>query len=430
MKARKEVNSRRCSLSNGIARKMPRKRVKKIPLFVAIMSVFSSAGKISAQGAAHNETAKSSLAQNETELTRLWSYGWDHYRNKRYAQAPEYFWKVAQLDTAHRFKQVYNYLGVAYFTLGKLDSAQLAYQKGVQVFPSDLDLRRNLAYVFAARDQIEDALATYEQIEQIAALNRNDLRRMVPLYQRAQREDEAVRTLERLSALEPEDETVRETLAGLYKARGEEHKALRSMEETVARHPDDRQALFALAQARFDRREYEIALPLLQRYCVRDSVDAYARTLVARAQRHLGKYREALASYDAALKLQPQQKKVWVEISGCLRALNEYAAARRAAQKALQIDAKFGEALLALGQVYEAGAEACAADKGRRDFNDKLVYRMAYEQYQRAREDLNTRAEAQQRMDSLLPLLPTKEDEFMNKNQERPQGDCYSWLNQ
>ena len=364
----------------------------------------------------------------ERELNKNWSFGWENYKNKQYADVSRYFWKVAELDTGRKFTKLYNYLGQSYFELGLPDSAQMVYEKGVEIFPEDAGLRRNLAYLFTARDQLDKAIEEYEKIQELGEVTEDDLRRLAPLYVRTNQNDKAIKAYEDLLAKVPNDQEALNTLSALYKATGEEGKMLENLEATLARNPNDSKTLFTLAKARFDRQEYDLAIKHLQDYRKLVPNDWFAVELMGNAQQNLGKYREAIVTYDEIVKANPDHKKVWVEMSHCHRELGDFSSARRAANRALQADAKYGEAFIAIGRAIETCADKCSNNKGKRDFNDKLVYKMAYNQYQQALQDLDSKAEARQRIEYLQPAIPTNEDYFMNKNQDKPQGECYTWL--
>jgi len=101
----------------------------------------------------------------------------------------------------------------------------------------------------------------------------------------------------------------------------------------------------------------------------------------------------------------------------------------RQIRKALAIDSKYGLAYLSRGIVYEASADKCVSKRGEKvTFDDKLVYKMAYDEYVKAKRDLEWKPDAERRMKYLETLIPTREDYFMHKNQKSPQSSCYEWI--
>jgi tetratricopeptide (TPR) repeat protein len=362
------------------------------------------------------------------ELNKNWSFGFENYKNKQYADVPRYFWKVVEMDTARKFPQVYGFLGQTFFELNQPDSAQVVYEKGIKIFPDDANLRRNLAYLLAAREQLDLALKEYETLLQQGAATEDDYRRMANLYVRTNQYEQAIKAYQEVLKLNPNDQEISNTLATLYKTTGNEEAALESMEKALAQNPNDTRIMFDLAQARFNRQEYEKAVELLERFSKQVPGDVFALELLGDAQDHLGRYREALKTYEQIIAAKPDNKKVLVKMSRCHRELGDFPTARRHGTRALAVDSKYGPAFIAIGKVYEVCADKCVAKKGKTDFDDKLVYKLAYEQYEKALQDLETRSEARQLLNFLEPSIPKTEDYFMNKGKTKAEGPCYAWI--
>jgi tetratricopeptide (TPR) repeat protein len=431
--------------------------------FFGIILIFLVAAAAPAQekngkkqkGAAPKPAVQDSFARAayEIELNRNWSFGFQHYRNRQYAEVPRYFWKVVAMDTAQKspgsadhggastppdttkpaapsraFPQVFDFLGQAYLQLNKPDSAQLVYALGAKTLPNDAGLRRNLAQLLAARSQLDLALAEYERIIALGAATEDDYRRLANLHVRANHYDQAIAACEKILALNPNDAEIRQTLSALYKAAGREDAALESMEMALAKNPNDPRIIFDLAQAHFNRQQYEKVIDLLPRFNKLVPNDRFALELLGDAQVRLSDYRGALKTYEQIVAAKPDDKKVLVKIADCHRELGDFPAARRFANKALVADGKYGAAYMALGQVYEACADKCAAPKSKTEYDDKLVYELAYFQYEKALQDLETRTAARQRLKFLEAAIPNKADRFMNKGKTKAAGPCYQWI--
>ncbi|MDZ7288867.1 MAG: tetratricopeptide repeat protein [candidate division KSB1 bacterium] len=384
----------------------------------------------------------------EVELDKNWSFGFQHYRSKQYTEVPRYFWRVIEMDTiavsptatgkagvsavtranCRKFPQVFDFLGQTYLQLNKPDSAELVYALGVRTFPHAANLRHHLAALLEARAQFDSALAQYERIITLGAATEDDYRRLVNLYIHAKQYDQAIAACEKILVLSPNDTETRNTLSTLYKATAREDAVIDNMEKALAQNPNDARIMYELAQARFNRQEYEKVVELLPRFVKLVSNDFFALELFADAQARLGRHREALQTYAQIIAARPEAKNVLVKMSDCHRALGEFPAARRFANKALAIDSQCGAAYLALGQVYQTCADQCVAQKGKIEYDDKLVYELAYFQYERALQDSTTRNESRQRLNSLAASIPQKEDRFRNKGKDKATGSCYQWI--
>ena len=375
-----------------------------------------------------NQAAQMDSAQYQMELLKSWSFGWENYKNKQYKEVARYFWKVIEMDTTGRFKRVYRYLGQTYFELGIPDSAQYAYELGIKAQPDDDSIRRNLAYLYAAREQHDKAIAEYEIIREQGAASEDDLSRLANLYLRTQENSKAIATYEEILKINPENEEARNTISQLYHMSGDVEKMIESMEQSLLQNPNDTQTLFSLARTRYDRQEYEKAIEALERYEKLNPTDLQALELKANAQMSVGRYNDAIATYKGIVEHNDKDKRNMVNIGTCYRELKQYSSARSWASRALAVDSDYGFARMLLGRAYESAADDCSAQKGKADFSDKLVYEKAYQQYGLAQKDPETRSDAKQRIQYLETSRPTNEDYFMNKSQKEPEGQCYSWL--
>jgi tetratricopeptide (TPR) repeat protein len=374
------------------------------------------------------------VAAGENELDKKWELGFQHYRNRQYAAASRYFWKVIETDTAQngaslrRFPKVFDFLGQAYFHLNKVDSALLVYELGVKAFLNDADLRRNLAMVLARLGQFDSALAEYKIIIQLGAATEDDYRRVANLYVRINQYDKAIPVLEKILELNPNDAETRQALSALHRSNGNHETALAELENTLAQNPNDARAMIDLAQARFIRQEYEKVIELLPRYHKLVPNDLWALELLGETYVRLARYPEGLQAFAQIIAANSEDKQVLVKMSDCHRELGDFAAARRFANKALSVDAKYGMAHIALARVYEAGADKCAAQKDNLEYDDKLVYELAYFQYEKALQDSATRAEARQHLKLLETLIPNENERLANKAPNKAYGACYHWL--
>ena len=383
-------------------------------------------GKLSAEEIARQDSL--AKVKYQFELNKNWSFGWENYKNKQYTEVPRYFWKVVEIDTTHRFKKVFNYLGQTYIQLEMPDSARYVWEEGIKVFPEDDGLRRSLAWIYALRDDIDQAISEYEAIQDLGKITEDDLRALAGLYVRTDQNEKAIKAFEDLLVINPDDVDAQNTLSTLYRVGGDEDKMIEMMETTLQQNPEDTQTRFNLAKVRFDRQEYETAIELLQKYLTIVPDDVFAIELMANAQQNLQQYRRAIATYKKVSALKPENKKVLVEIADCYRELGQYSNAVYYARKALRIDPQYGRAFIAIGQAYESSADKCSSKKPRRDFSDKLVYELAYREYRKAQSDLDTRADAKQRLQYVKQLIPTNEDRFMHKEQKKAKGGCYAWI--
>jgi tetratricopeptide (TPR) repeat protein len=365
----------------------------------------------------------------EFELTKFWSFGFENYKNRQYADAAKYFWKVAKMDTIQKFPKVYQYLGQSYFQSGKIDSAQFTFEMGIEKYPDDDHLHRMRGYILAQRELTDEAITEYEEVVRLKPESVDDWRQLATLYVKADRLDEAITAYEKVLELKPDDEEVRKILATLYANLGDVEKAIETKEKALEQDPKNTQLLFELGEAYFRQSEYEKSIEKFQALLALIPDDVRALDYLGNAYQRMEQYSKAITEYKKILKIEPDNKKVLAEISRCYRGLGRFSLARSYAKKALAVDNLYGLGWIALGEVYEASAEKCVAAKdGKIDFNDKLVYELAYLQYKKALRDLEYKTEAERHISYLVGVLPTTEDKFMHKDQKQAEGECYRWI--
>ncbi|MFQ5602881.1 MAG: tetratricopeptide repeat protein [bacterium] len=363
------------------------------------------------------------------ELNKFWSFGYENYKNKQYADAAKYFWKVTELDTIRKFPKIYRYLGDSYFKLEKPDTAKIVFELGIKKYPEDAHLHRMVGYISEQTEQIESAISEYETVVSLESESVDDWRRLATLYVRADRIEDAIAAYDKLLAINPDDLEAQKNKTALIASTGDIEAVIEEKEIVRQRDPENSQVRFDLGKLYFDTGNYEVSIERFKEFLILSPNDVSALEYIGVAYQRLEKNTEAIAEFKKILEIQNNNKKVMTEISRCYKELGRFTTARTYAKRALAIDNVYGLGWIALGEVYEAAAERCLNRKGGKlDFNDKLVYEIAYQQYKRALQDLEFRNEAERHINYLQGVLPTTEDKFMHKDQKKPRGDCYSWI--
>jgi superkiller protein 3 len=374
------------------------------------------------------------------ELNKYWSFGWENYKNKQYKDAAKHFWKVVELDTIKRFPTLFRYLGDSYFKMEKPDSAKIVYEMGLERYPDDAYLHRLVGYFLAQTEQTDPAIEKYETVvrlmeEQAKADEKerptlkDDLKQLASLYVKSDRRDDAIAAYNRALEMDPNDLEVQNNLAALIASTGDIEALIEARERLREQDPQNSQVRFELGKMYFDAGEYEKAIERFNEFLTLSPNDIGALEYVGNSYQRLDKFNEANAEYKKILEAQPENKKVLAEISRCYKSLGNFTTGRSFAVRALNLDNAFGLGWIALGEVYEASADRCVRPKGGKvDYDDKLVYELAYQQYRNAFGDPGYRREAENKSNYLAPVTPTNEDVFMHANQKRPTGECYQWI--
>ncbi len=367
----------------------------------------------------------------DRKLNIAWSTGYENHKNKMYRDAIKPFWRVADLDTVERFPDLYTFLGRCYENLNMPDSAEIVYRIGTEKYPEKTHYWRSLGYYLAAKNENQEAIKCYRKAVELDGTKLSDYQQLGNLLIKDDQPEEALPVWEKVLELDPGNEEAQKIIGQIYELLGMTDDAIDSWKETVKTDPGNTQILFRLSEKLFKLQEFEESIKYFNMLVEQKPDDVYSLELLGNAYQNIEKYRDAISTYEKVLALAPDNKKVICEMATCYKELGQYQKARSVVNQALRVDAEYGLAYIVRGEIYEATADACinTRDKKTLKFDDRLVYEMAYNEYQKALQDIQYADLARRRMNYIKPELPTSEHRFMNKNVTEPRLDCYQWLN-
>ncbi|MFA3782072.1 tetratricopeptide repeat protein [Melioribacteraceae bacterium 4301-Me] len=137
---------------------------------------------------------------------------------------------------------------------------------------------------------------------------------------------------------------------------------------------------------------------------------------------------KALQAYKTLIELQPDNRDNYVNIALVYKKIDQLAVARTYLQKAMNISPDWDYPYVIEAQLYEQAARACDFD-----FMAKCVYLLAVNTYKKAA-SLNGpfASQAAERVKALANSIPTKEDYFFRQLKSgdtiKIEGPCYSWI--
>ena len=375
--------------------------------------------------------AEAARKKYEFELLKSWSFGFENYKNKQYDSSKKHFWNVAKLDTINKFgAKTYRYLGNSYLNGGDPDSAQVIFELGAEKYPEYTYLHQMLGYLLSNRGLTEEAVERYKKVVEQKPESVDDWNQLASLYVKLEQDQDAIAAYDKILALEPDNMDALQKKTALIGRSGDIEALIAENEKIRELDPQNSQVRFDLGRLYFEQVEdFEKSIERFQEFLSAVPNDIAAMQYVGNAYRRLDKSNNAITQFKAILQVQPENKKVMAEISRCYKDLGRFVRARSYARKVLAIDKAYGMGWIALGEAYEASAERCINQKDSKvGFNDKLVYELASVQYKKALADLEFRQDAERHLSFLQGVLPTQEDRFMHKNQEKATGECYKWI--
>ena len=365
----------------------------------------------------------------EFELLKSWSFGWENYKNKQYESAKKHFLRLASIDTVNKFPKVYGFLGDSFFKLGDIDSAQYAFETGAEKYPDDAYLHRMIGFIKAQREQINEAIEEYEKTVALEPESKDDWKQLAALYVRADRIEDAIAAYDKVLAIDPNDIDAQQNQSALYSSTGDIEGAIENKRKVAEQDPKNIQVRFDLGKMTFDKGYYEESIKWFKEFLVLSPDDVAAIDFIGKAYYRLEQYNSAITEFKKIMAVQLQNKAVLCEISSCYKELGNFTSARSYANKAIGLDRGYGLGWIALGEAYEASAEKCVDQQGGKlEYKDKLMYKLAANQYKIAMQDPAYRADAERKLNFLMPVVPTKDDEFMHKDEKEPTGPCYLWI--
>jgi tetratricopeptide (TPR) repeat protein len=367
---------------------------------------------------------------HKNELSRLFSFGFEPYKHGDYEKAKRYFRLVAEKDTSGIYGRVlYQRLGDCYLRLNIPDSAEWAYKVGIVRQPDNPYFYTALGYIYRAGGRTEEAIETYETLVELVPDSASYHKYLGELYVRVEENAKAIEEYQKTVELNPRDQESQEVLSRLLSQAGEIDKVIETQKSLVESDPENMKYRMNLAQTYHRAGEFENAIEQLKIVTSKEAENILALELLGDSYKQTDKFNDAVTIYRQILAKNKNDKKNLCNLAMCYTSLGRYTTAMGEVAKAQRIDTNYGLVYLTRGMIYEASAEKCVSQNGGKiTYDDKLVYKLAYDEFQRATRDLEWKNDADRRMAYLETLIPTREDEFMHSNQKTPRGECYQWI--
>lgn len=367
---------------------------------------------------------------HEGKIRLKFSFGYEPYKQGDYQKAKRYFKEVAELDTGGIYGRVlYQRLGDCYLRLNLPDSAEWAYRIGIERLPNLPYFYEALGYIYRPQGRTDEAIEMYETLTKLVPDSVNYHRFLAQLYINTDETDKAIGSYQAIVRLDPTDQRSQEILSSLLAQTGDIEMVIESQKGLVERDPENMRYRMDLAQTYYRTSEFELAIEQFLVVTSKETDNIQAFEMLGDSYQQIEKFRDALNIYKQILQSTPDDKKNLCNLAICHVFLGNYRLAVNEVRKALRIDSNYGLAYLTRGMAYEASADKCVAEKGgTNSFDDKLVYKLAYDEFVKAKRDLEWKTDAERRMAYVESLIPTREDIFMHKDQKTPRGACYQWI--
>ncbi|RKY49181.1 MAG: hypothetical protein DRP88_00365 [Candidatus Neomarinimicrobiota bacterium] len=367
------------------------------------------------------------------------SFAYSYYQNQDWQGAIKNYRRMMDLGCEEKYAaDIFPYLGRSYQMLAQedptyLDSALDVYLKGEEYLPKNIFIHKNLAYIYHLKGNRDLEIREYEKMVEIEPENIELLRTLVKLYFAAERYRDVVWAAEQILKIEPGDEQALNDRLVAYQKLGKD--VLEVQKEQWEKDKGNVAKGIEYAKALADRLEYEEALKVLQQVTQANLKNREAWENLAKLYFSLGRYEEAAKTYEyISRNISPRDISIINEIVKSYTQASEFQKAYTWAKKAKQISGSSGLVFRMFGDLYYSVA-SCYSSPEKLTFEDKLVYKLAYDYYKKAYE--KGEYDVKKKLDYLKQyLIPTHEDWFLNKYDNkgnlrksfRPKGEYYNWI--
>jgi tetratricopeptide (TPR) repeat protein len=364
-----------------------------------------------------------------TKVAIWYSLAQEEYKYKKYKRALPYFWKVLVNDTTGKFKVVYSKIADSYFRLNEPDSTLLVAYRGLEKYPDQKTLHYWAGLVQDKLGRVLCAIPHYEKLTEIEPTNKDYWAKLAILYFNSE-DERAIEAQQKVSELDPSDVEASRLVAQFTVHFGGD--PLQVLKETWMKDTTNVENGYRYGKEAFDAGHYKDAIRPFKSILVRDSRNTSAMEYIGRSYEAMNNKNMAISIYKDILKIQPKNLNVMCLIASIYSSQNQFTTARSYVNQARRIDPGDGMPYLVMAGVYENAVTYCQSSRAKREltYDDKLVYKKAVDEYNKAERDPNYKADANRRASQLsnANLLPSKEDYFMHNNRMEPKEECYSWM--
>lgn len=377
---------------------------------------------------------------DRTKCDLYLSFAYSYYQNQNWKSAIENYKKMSSYGCDEEYAQdVFSFWGRAYQQLASennvyLDSALYIYMTGAKYLPNDIFLKQNIAYIYRLQGKADLEIREYEKMIEINPGDIKLYQSLVKLCINAQRWEDVIFATNEILKIDPNDEQALNDRILAYQKTGKDITSIQR--EQWEKNPTNVRYGLEYASALRQQKDYDAALNVYQKVALLDSKNLEVWSNIADIYfSNKSNYSEALKAYDQILKnISPKDLNVLQQAAKCCQMLNDYPTALGYAEKAIAAVPTSPQAFKIRAEVYFAAADNFTAGR-QMNFEDKLVYKLAYDDYKKAAELGD--ASVSSRIDHLKEyLIPTREEWFFNRydasgkarTSYRSLNPVYNWI--
>ncbi len=361
------------------------------------------------------------------DIRLIYNFGYEYFKNKSYKEALPYLWQVFINDSTDRYARAsVGKIADIYYSNQNVDSTLIICYRGLDRFPDMTRLHYYAGILQRTLGKFRCAIPHYEALVEKDSGNVNYLEILSFLYFKDDNE-EAVDIQKKVVGLKPDSPEASQTLAQYSNHFYGEGAGLEAFGQAWRNDPENLDMAMQYAKSAVRSGASQKALEPLNKV-IEQRPDENAYETRARAYENLGENSKAIQDLKSIIDMGEKDPDIMLKIANNYKILKNFSNARYWVQQALSAKPGYGKAHIVMGEIYEAAVSYCQEQtNGKKKFQHKLVYELAWREYEKAKNDPSYRSDAKKKQGYVEPLTPSKEDKFMHPG-EQISLDCYSWI--
>lgn len=206
----------------------------------------------------------------------------------------------------------YFQMGIKKFQANELASAANYFHLALNLDPSSLPARQNLALTLFKLGNLKEAKKLIEEGLNTTPPDRELLLLLAQIYQEEQAMDKVVSTLEEIHMHYPKDREVGIILANFYYSQLKISEARRIYQDLAKEYPEDPQLLLLVAKTYEDEGKWKEAIEQYEKLLQKEPKNLNIYRRIGRIYEKENKLDEGITIYERALKTLPQVGEIYI----------------------------------------------------------------------------------------------------------------------
>lgn len=325
-------------------------------------------------------------------------------------------------------------IALCYNKLGKPDSAAFYIDEGLSYDATNQHLLQLSAYYKERAGDFEAALNIYQQYNALYIDDIEYISKQANAYDMLGLYDEELDTWETIVDIDPNNNTAINAIISVLGKMGRDPKAF--YQKAWENNPSAASKALSYINALFNANDYKTAITVATQTLALNPTNETLVKKLAECYEFNGQAVEGLEVLENYARSNPRDINMQIDVTNKNVDLGNYEKAYNIISSAIKIAPQNKEAYFTRAKLLETVAEMGTLEKGKIDYNDKIVYHMAFEDYKMSKKlgNFNAQFRIKYLYDNDLTIAKAK-DRFLigeankvNTNTYKALGASYSWI--